>query len=61
MQDINFIDILIFSKKQSNTLEKFKYLIIGLLFYIFFVKHKDKGKNPTKVTSQAGDDIYPLF
>ena len=61
MQNIKFIDILSFSKKQSKTLDKFKYLVIGLLFYIFFVKQKEKSKISTKEISQTGDDIYPLF
>lgn len=52
-----------FSMTQGSYKEKFKYLLLSLVFYYFLLKEDSATiRNISDGSkSQAGDDIYPIF
>lgn len=62
MKILLILDIIRFSLSQNGIRQQLVYLIKGITFF-FFLNKKSNRLNGDEVstTSQAGDDIYPIF
>lgn len=57
-----FVDLIRFSATKKNNSERCKYIFFSVIFYLFLRKDFTVEKHiSSETTSQAGDDIYPLF
>jgi len=58
-----FIDLMRFALAKKTTQEQLRYIVLGLIFFTFLARVMSTGaKSGDSVSSsQAGDDIYPLF
>lgn len=56
-------EVICFAAVQKTFLQKAAYLIKGLLFIPFLSRMTGRAASDDRIssTSQAGDDIYPLF
>ena len=57
------IKLISFSLSNKSFKEKFKYLLLSIIFYFFLLKDVSLIKKNTSegLGSPTGDDIYPLF
>jgi hypothetical protein len=59
-----FYDLIRFSYSRNSSVEKIKYLFLGCIFYPFLVQFLSSSatkESDASTSSQAGEDIYPLF
>lgn len=56
-------DLMGFALSRKSTLERVRYVVLGFVFYPFLVKSLSAATKAgdSAASSQAGDDIYPLF
>lgn len=61
--EVTIVELMRFALSKSTVRQRLRYMILGLAFYCFFVATISAGseENDFAPTSQAGDDIYPLF
>lgn len=63
MKSALFFDLLRFALAKKTARERLRYVVRGLVFYIFLAQAISAGEkgHESASSSQAGDDIYPLF
>ena len=60
---VTIFGLMRFALSKSTVRQRLRYMILGLAFYGFFVAtiSAESEGNDSAPSSQAGDDIYPLF
>ncbi|MFZ3018220.1 MAG: hypothetical protein WA056_07185 [Gallionella sp.] len=63
MKKVLFWELLQFAFEKKTARERLRYIMLSILFYPFLVREISIGakSNDSAASSQAGDDIYPLF
>lgn len=63
MTSVLFFNLFRFALAKKSARERLQYVVLGLVFYIFLAQDISAGEKGSESTSssQAGDDIYPLF
>jgi hypothetical protein len=63
MKNVLFWELMWFALKRTPAKERLRYLLLAILFYPLLVRENRTGEknNESAASSQAGDDIYPLF
>jgi hypothetical protein len=63
MKNKILVDVIRFALSQKSLSKKIIYFFKGLVFVFFLttINQKTAKGETTAATSQAGDDIYPLF
>ena len=63
MKNAMLMELIRFALDRSPDKERFRYLLLAIIFYPMLLREGTGGKksNESAVSSQAGDDIYPLF
>ena len=58
-----FIDLLRFALSQVTTWERLRYIVLSLVFFPLLARamSADTKRGFSITSSEAGDDIYPLF
>ena len=58
-----FFELMRFALSKDTVRERLRYMILGLVFYNFLAAATSVGSegNDSASSSQAGDDMYPLF
>ena len=58
-----FIDQLRFALSQVTTWERLRYIVLSLVFFPLLARamSADTMRGHSTTSSEAGDDIYPLF
>lgn len=58
-----FVDLMRFAMAKKSIRERLRYVVLGLIFYSFLARTMVTGTKggDSASSSQAGDDIYPLF
>ena len=63
MKNVLLLELMQFAMDKTPAKERLRYLLMAILFYPLLVRENKAGKknNESAASSQAGDDIYPLF
>lgn len=61
--EVTIFELMRFALSKRTVRQRLRYMILGLAFYGFFIATTSAGseESDSAPSSQAGDDIYPLF
>ena len=63
MKNVLLLELMRFALDKTPAKERLRYLLLAILFYPLLVRENTVGEKniESAASSQAGDDIYPLF
>jgi len=63
MKNVLILELMRFALEKTSAKERFRNLLLAIIFYPLLVRETTVGEknNESATSSQAGDDIYPLF